>query len=128
MTSVIIIGHGKYGSMIKESLKMLVGDVKNFYYIDFEAQDNLDILKEKINNIAKKLNNILFVTDISGGTPFRESCIFASTHPNSIVIGGINLTSICEISYNLNIEIRDLVKLAEEVTKESIMIYNNTKE
>jgi PTS system N-acetylgalactosamine-specific IIA component len=126
MTKVIILGHGEYGTLIKSNLNMLVGSIEGFYYIDFKSSDNVDILRSKIYNLIKALNNskILFICDVVGGTPFRESCLLAAENSDYVVVGGLNTAGISEIAYNLTMNPKELAELAIEAAKASMLIYN----
>lgn len=125
MTKVIILGHGSYGTMIQENIKMLVGEIDGFYFIDFNITDDVNILKNKVSQIIDKIPTepILFACDLTGGTPFREACLLASSNQNYIVVGGLNTAGYCEIAYNLHLSPNELAKLGVEVSKESIMIF-----
>jgi len=125
MTKVIIIGHGEYGTMIKSNLGMLIGEIEGYYYIDFKANENIEILRNNINKVISNFKDepILFACDLTGGTPFREACLLASENKNYIVVGGLNTTGYAEISVNLSKSPQELANLGAEASKESIVIF-----
>ena len=45
MSKVVVMGHGGYATAMKRNLAMLVGEMEDFYYIDFNEEDSLDILQ-----------------------------------------------------------------------------------
>ena len=47
MTKVIVLGHGGYGTAIKNNLGMLMGELEGFFYIDFNPGDDLNVLDGK---------------------------------------------------------------------------------
>lgn len=125
MTKVVVIGHGGYGTMIKSSLEMLVGRPEGFFYIDFNINDDLLILQEKIRAVIKTIPNeaILFACDLTGGTPFREASLLTAQNQNYAVVGGLNTAGYAEISYNLELPPKELAQLGIEASKESMMIF-----
>lgn len=125
MTKVIIIGHGGYASGIKRNLGMLIGEVKDYRYIDFNEQDDLNVLKEKIAEELKNLEgcDILFCCDLAGGSPFREAAVICLEHENYAVVAGINTAAYTEMTFNLELPPKELASLAAEVAKEAILIF-----
>lgn len=126
MTKVIIIGHGGYGTAIKNNLKMLMGEVENYFYIDFNIEDDLDILDKRISEaIGPSMDiDVLFACDLTGGSPFRQVCLLASEHPNFVVVAGINTAAYAEMVYSLSLPPRELAKLAIETAKEAISVFS----
>lgn len=126
MTKVIVLGHGGYGTMLKSNLKMLVGDIEGFYFLDFNLGDDVDDFKEKIKITVKEIGeaSILFACDLTGGTPFRESCLIAMENKAYSVVGGLNTAGYSEIAYNLEMSSKELAELGIEASKESMMIFN----
>ncbi len=126
MTKVIVLGHGGYGTMIKNNLSMLVGEVEGFYFIDFNIGDDLDDLKHKIIEMVKIVGEepILFACDLTGGSPFREACLIASENTKYAVVSGLNTAGYSEIAYNLELVPKELADLGVLSSKESMMVYH----
>lgn len=125
MTNVIIMGHGEYGSMMKSNIQMLIGEINGYHFIDFKASDNVEILRDKINQVIETLDDdkILFACDLTGGTPFREACLLASNNDNYVVVGGLNTTAYAEMAFNLTKLPKELADIGVEAAKGSIMIF-----
>jgi PTS system N-acetylgalactosamine-specific IIA component len=127
MTNVIVIGHGAYGTMIRESLKMLVGTPEGFYYLDFDIHDDLEVLKSKLKEaVAQTENNpILFACDLTGGSPFREASLIVSENPGYSAVAGLNTAGFAEMVYNLELSPVKLAELAIQALRESMMIFTS---
>ncbi len=125
MSKVVVLGHGGYGSGVKRNMNMLVGEAIGFSFIDFNEQDDLSILQNKINAVLdqNKGEDILFACDLTGGSPFREAATICVDHPNFAVVAGLNTSAYTEMTFNLEMPPRELAELAVEVAKESIMIF-----
>lgn len=129
MTNVIVIGHGGYGSAIRSNLEMLVGQIEGFQYLDFNIGEDLNSLQKKIRSAIEKVSGqVLFACDLTGGSPFREASLMASTNKNYCVVAGLNTAGYSEIAYNLDLEPRALAELGIDASKGSMMIFNLTED
>ena len=82
MSKVVVMGHGGYATAMKRILAMLVGEMEDFYYIDFNEEDSLDILQGKLNELLAGIEDaVLFVCDLAGGSPFRTAGDAAARKP-----------------------------------------------
>lgn len=125
MTKVIIVGHGGYATAVKRNLNMLVGETPDFLTVDFNEQDDLNILKDNLTKAIEQANtqDILFACDLVGGSPFRECAVLTSEKNTYAVVAGINTAAFSELNFNLELKAMELAELAAEVGKQSIMIY-----
>lgn len=123
-TSLLIIGHAQYASSIESSIKMIVGDVENVYYLDFQELDTNDTLKEKITKKLNKIQSksILIVADLVGGAPFQVSSFLSMEDQRLNVIGGVNLSSILEVIFSLDQDLDTIAKIMLETTQETVKI------
>ena len=125
MTSVIVIGHAGYATAVKRSLAMLMGEVDGFYYVDFNEKDSTDILHDNIQDALTLAqgDDILFLCDLSGGTPFRVAAELCALHPGWAVAAGMNVSAYTEVSFCLELSPKELAKLACHVTRETVLMY-----
>lgn len=123
MTKVIILGHGGYGSAMKRNLAMLIGEMEDYYYIDFNEQDDLSILQGKIGEALSKAEgcDVLFCCDVAGGSPFREAASICAEHPNYCCVAGVNTSAYTELSFNLELTASELADMAIEVAKATML-------
>lgn len=123
MTKVIILGHGGYGSAMKRNLAMLIGEMEDYYYIDFNEQDDLSILQGKIGEALSKAEgcDVLFCCDVAGGSPFREAASICVEHPNYCCVAGVNTSAYTELSFNLELTASELADMAIEVAKATML-------
>lgn len=123
MTKVIILGHGGYASAMRRNLAMLIGEIEDFHYIDFNEQDDLNVLRDKIAEVVKSLEDdpILFCCDVSGGSPFREAAMICTQRKNTVCVAGVNTSAYTEISFNLELSASELADLALEVAQSTML-------
>ena len=99
MIGIIITGHNHFASGIYSSITMVGGEQQNVVVVDFEDGKSDEQLLEDIEAAITSLNNcdqIVCCCDLMGGSPFKESCIAASSRDNVKVIYGINLGMMLE--------------------------------
>ena len=125
MTSVIIIGHGGYGTALKRTLNMILGDLKEYRFIDFNEQDDLTVLKTRITDAVMSVggNDVLFCCDLAGGTPFREASAICTRHPGFFCVVGINIAAYIEVSFHLELSAEALADVAVKTAKSSVISF-----
>lgn len=127
MIGIIISGHGNFATGIQSSLNLIAGNVSNIEYIDFLQNDSTDSLKQKYINALNNLNscdNILALTDLTGGSPFKTLVELKTEIKRPLeVIGGVNIPMILEISMAKDFiyDLPKLTKTALEVGKNGII-------
>lgn len=99
---VVILCHGNLGLEFKNSLEMIMGKQDNFYAFSFLPGESLDNLYDKITEKFDD-DQIIFATDLKGGTPFNASFKYKFTHENVILFSGVNLPILMELANQINI-------------------------
>ena len=127
MIGIIISGHGNFATGIASSLKLVSGGPLNVEYVDFLETDSTENLKEKykvaLNNL-KDCNDILALTDLAGGSPFKTLVELNTEVSNNIeVIAGTNLPMALEITMLKDIidELPSLVNSALEAGRNGVV-------
>lgn len=108
---IIITGHAHYASGLLSSFEMIMGPNADIYAIDFDETKNI---VEQYQDIINKNTgaNFIFMCDMLGGTPFKESAKIAHNQPNIKVLVGCNLGALIEISF-----IKDLLSIEDLANK-----------
>lgn len=110
---IIITGHGKFGTGLKTSLDLIVGDHNFIKPVDFTEEKSPEKLKEEIKSIVKEVDsNVYIFTDLVGGTPFKVSSELILEHNNLEVLCGTNLPMLVEATM--------MVSLGCDINSESI--------
>jgi N-acetylgalactosamine PTS system EIIA component len=125
MTKVIVTGHAGYASAMKRNINMLVGDVPDFLFVDFNEQDDFEGLRTKLTEALREAegNDVLFACDLSGGSPFREAALICTEHDNFAVVAGLNTSAYTDMSFSLDLSPYALAEQAAEVARSSIIIF-----
>lgn len=116
MAKIIITGHGNFATGIFSALSLISGVNKEIVALDFDGKDDgTNIRKEILKNLDDELT--IICVDLLGGTPFRQAVMVNIEYPNTIIVTGINLGLVLELS--LIIENNDITKnkILDEVVK-----------
>lgn len=101
---IIITGHGKFGSGLKTSLDLIVGNFDFVKSVDFTAEKSPESLKEEIKTFVKDTDNKVYLfTDLVGGTPFKVSSELTLEHSNVEVFCGTNLPMLVEAAMMMSL-------------------------
>jgi len=129
MIGIIICGHGQFATGIYSSMKLITGKQENIVTIDFTesmgAQKLEDKLKKAIENL-KRLEEIVILTDIPGGTPFNKAALFSDK--NIKVISGTNLPALLESTFYREEEIEEFIRVFTTAAKEGVKVFELQKD
>ena len=122
MKYIVIVGHGNYATGLESSLNMLSGVDKELIAIDFlESETDID-LGNKIKEIFNMQDEFLFVTDLMGGTPFKECSKLAMNNDKVRVVTGTNIGALIEAKLMKNSKtLEELANSIIESTKKHAM-------
>lgn len=102
MKNFIICTHGPTADAMLSSVKMIAGDQPHIKSICFKDGEDLKQLKENLQAACKKFKNedIGFLVDVQGGTPFNTIIQMINQYPNSYLMTGVNVPMLLEIAVN----------------------------
>jgi PTS system N-acetylgalactosamine-specific IIA component len=100
MLGIILTGHGGFASGMAMAMKQILGEQSQFIAIDFPETSTTALLTSQLEQAVSQLDaedDIVFLTDLLGGTPFRVASTLAMQKPGSEVITGTNLQLLLEM-------------------------------
>ncbi|HEM5199955.1 TPA: PTS sugar transporter subunit IIA [Streptococcus suis] len=124
MIKVIVVAHGQFASGILTSLKLIAGEVENIEAIDFSEGMSAQELKARIKAAILGEREVLILTDLLGGTPFKVSVELAAEQKeqNVVVLSGLNLAMILEANFSrLTDDLEQLVGKLITTSKDGII-------
>ena len=123
MTKVVVLGHGGYGTAMRRNIEMLSGVQEDFYYVDFNEEDDADILRGKLDTVLEQVgdSDVLFCCDVVSGTPFNVAATICAEKSNYCCIGGLNTMAYMTITFELEGTAFEVADTAMETAKEAIM-------
>ncbi|GFN36689.1 PTS sugar transporter subunit IIA [Tepidimicrobium xylanilyticum] len=125
---LIICGHGAFAPGIFNAANMIFGNDEDIFAIPLLDGEGIDDFKNKIKDITKNIDEneeILFMTDIFGGTPYNVVSEYAYEHSNVDVITGTSLPIVIEaLALKNSTKLKDLVFLLKNSNNENFKIYS----
>lgn len=103
---MILAAHGKYAQEILNSANMVYGEIKGLEAVTFLPGENVETLKEKYQKILSGYDpkeEILFLVDLFGGSPYNAAFETSVPEERMDVITGLSLPMLLEAA-----EIREL--------------------
>ncbi|QIK69843.1 PTS sugar transporter subunit IIA [Erysipelothrix sp. HDW6C] len=123
---IIITGHGHFASGMMSALALIAGENAQICAIDFDGADD----GSRLATALKKQSNMtptLILTDLYGGTPFRQAALMAMQDSNIRVVAGANLGMVLELAMKIA-HAKTLDSMLDnlvEVGRENIVIFNH---
>jgi mannose/fructose/sorbose-specific phosphotransferase system IIA component len=113
---LIIGAHGRLAEEIVNSANMVFGKIEDIYTISFVPGENGDDLKRKYEEITSdNSEEILFLVDLFGGSPYNAAFQIAMMEERMDVITGLSLPMLIDV---LGIrEMQENVKASEVYEK-----------
>lgn len=100
MLGIILTGHGGFASGLASAMKQILGEQPQFIAIDFPETSSTALLTEQMEEALSRLDaqaEVVFLTDLLGGTPFRVASTLAMQTAGREVIAGTNLQLLLEM-------------------------------
>lgn len=123
MTRIVVMGHGGYAEGIRKNLEMIIGNFENMYFIDLTKEDDLNVLENKVNHLLEGFgeDEVLFVCDLLGASPFRVAAMHCISHPEKYTaVTGLNTIGFIELAIGIDTPVPQLINRAIEAAKDSI--------
>lgn len=115
MVGIIVASHGEFATGIKQSASMIMGELEQVEAVTFMPNEGPEDLYGKLQDAISKLGTeeILFLVDLWGGSPFNQSNRIYETSPETkAIVAGVNLPMLLEAYSN-----RDDMDTAHEIAK-----------
>jgi PTS system N-acetylgalactosamine-specific IIA component len=110
MFGIIISGHGEFAKGFEKTLELVMGTQEKLEFVNFTEGKTPLALEAEFKDAMEKIgeDEVLFLTDISGGTPFSTAALMSSDKIK--VISGCNMAMVVEA-----INLRDDQNLSESI-------------
>lgn len=94
MVGIVLASHGDLSQGIKQTASMVFGDQPDVVAVSLQPNMGPDDLKAQIETEVAKLSDqeqVLFLVDLWGGTPFNQINGLLDAHPTWAAVTGMNL-------------------------------------
>ena len=100
MVGIIIASHGEFANGILQSGQMILGDQENVKACTLMPSDGPENIKAKMEEAIASFDNqdeVLFLIDLWGGTPFNQASALINGHEDKwAIVTGLNLPMLIE--------------------------------
>ncbi|MCT4382913.1 mannose/fructose/sorbose PTS transporter subunit IIA [Leuconostoc suionicum] len=100
MVNLIIASHGDFAKGILMSGSMIFGEQENVEVVTFLPNEGPDDLDKHYQEALAKFNNddqVLFLVDLWGGSPFNRASLIQKQNPEEMaIVAGLNLPMLIE--------------------------------
>ena len=101
MIGILVVGHGKVPSGLRDAIRLIAGDQKELYIVDFTSEITTKEYEEKVgkclDDLETRCEGILVFADMAGGTPYTIVKKLSQKHDKITIITGVNLPMLLEV-------------------------------
>lgn len=123
MIKLVVVAHGHFATGAASALKLIAGKQEDVAVIDFSEGMSAQTVKEKIAAELENQSEVLVLTDLLGGTPFKVSTELMTTFNGKMnVLSGLNLAMLIEAVFARNmLDFDELVDKLVNTAKDGVV-------
>lgn len=122
MVNIILASHGEFANGILQSATMIFGEQENVKAVILLPGEGPDDLRKKLEDAISSFDNqdeILFLVDLWGGTPFNQASGLVDGHDGKwLVVSGLNLPMVIG-AYGARLTADTAQEVLEEILNEA---------
>ena len=100
MVGIILATHGNFATGIQQSASMIFGEQPNVAAVTLQPTEGPDDVRKKMEEAVASFENqdeVLFLVDLWGGTPFNQANNLVEQHKDKwAIVAGMNLPMVIE--------------------------------
>lgn len=99
MVGIVLASHGGFADGIAQSAQMLFGEQNNFAHVILKPDEGPDDIRSKMEKAIASFDDqeeVLFLVDLWGGTPFNQANGLAEKHEKWAIVAGMNLPMVVQ--------------------------------
>lgn len=120
MVGIILASHGEFAKGILQSGTMIFGEEKNVQAVTLMPSEGPDDLKGKMKDAIASFESqdeVLFLVDLWGGTPFNQANALFEEHKDKwAIVAGLNLPMLIE-AYGARLSMESAQEIAASILK-----------
>lgn len=123
MIGLIVSGHINFASGMASAVKAIAGEQKNMVFIDFVETLSPDELEQQMRAAMDAMNceQMLFLTDLPGGTPCNRAMAIMMEDKSVEVLAGVNLPMIVNAALEREgVDTKELLSILHDIGTSSI--------
>ena len=134
MVGIILASHGEFANGILQSASMIFGEQENVRTCTLMPNEGPDDLRAKLENAIDSFEdkeNILFLVDLWGGTPFNQaSRLIDGYEEKRAIVTGVNLPMLIEVCSSASFmdSATEIAKQVLEPGRDGVKVYPESLE
>ncbi|MEO1771631.1 mannose/fructose/sorbose PTS transporter subunit IIA [Candidatus Enterococcus ferrettii] len=126
MSVIIVSGHGDFSLGLLDAFEMVFGTDEKIKAIPFKKGEGIPQLQEKYHEQLRLFpeEEILFLVDIYGGTPYNAASQLIFGQENCDVVTGVNLPMLLETAAQKDQALVELTKVAKTAGESSAKVFS----
>lgn len=100
MVGIVLASHGGFADGIFQSAEMIFGKQENLAHVILKPDEGPDDIRKKMEDAVASFENqeqVLFIVDLWGGTPFNQANNLVKEHEDTwAIVSGMNLPMVIE--------------------------------
>ncbi|MGG5318459.1 mannose/fructose/sorbose PTS transporter subunit IIA [Enterococcus sp. AZ072] len=126
MSVIIVSGHGDFSLGLLDAFEMVFGTDEKIKAIPFKKGEGIPQLQEKYHEQLRLFpeEEILFLVDIYGGTPYNAATQLIFGQENCDVVTGVNLPMLLETAAQKDQALVELTKVAKTAGESSAKVFS----
>ncbi len=99
MVGIVLASHGELAAGVRHTSSMVFGDQENVAVVSLEPSMGPDDFRANLEKAVATLEDqeqVLFLVDLWGGTPFNQTTAFAKGHDTWAIVTGLSLPMVIE--------------------------------
>lgn len=99
MVGIVLASHGGFADGIAQSAQMLFGEQNNFAHVILKPNEGPDDIRGKMEKQLLHFDSqdeVLFLVDLWGGTPFNQANGLVEKHDKWAIVAGMNLPMVVQ--------------------------------
>ena len=99
MVGIVLASHGELAAGVRQTGSMVFGDQENVAVVSLEPSMGPDDFRANLEKAVSQLEDqeqVLFLVDLWGGTPFNQTSALAKSHDTWAIVTGLNLPMLIE--------------------------------
>ena len=99
MVGIVLASHGELAAGVRQTSSMVFGDQENVAVVSLEPSMGPDDFRANLEKAVATFEDqeqVLFLVDLWGGTPFNQTTAFAKGHDTWAIVTGLSLPMVIE--------------------------------
>ncbi|MBP1041139.1 PTS fructose transporter subunit IIA [Vagococcus sp. BWB3-3] len=126
MSLIIVSGHGSFSLGLLDAFEMVFGEDQKVKAIPFLKGEGIPQLQTKFQEQLDSFpdEEVLFLVDVYGGTPYNAATQLIYGQGNCDVITGVNLPMLLEAATKKEQGLKTLIEVTKSVSETSTKIFS----